>query len=552
MIHVLACLTLAAVVLLEQSSAAPFAGTIAEDISAGQSRRFVAQADAGDFVGGAALVTGVDGTVRFEDANGSSITGARITSFPLGAGRERRVGFIAPEKGTYYVVLTASGTGSGRFSLRAERNSVAVRMRDVVPVAPKVVYPSPRIQELARRVQNGERSAVEDFWREVSGHGPLVEPASERPADQPAFLRSEPPNRDLLVTFLWRQTYETRNVLVSWSDRPDDYYMSHLDGTDVWYKTIRIRRGSRFSYALSPNERADDWLFTARLDPLNPRVFPDDPAITSDRNSVLDTPGAPDDSWVGRQPRMRGSVEEQPFKSAVLGNERLIWIYTPPQYSPARGPYPVLLFIDGDVYVSASWINAPATLDNLINDGRIRPVVACFIRTLSRAADFSVKGDYGKALATELLPLLRSRLAVSASPKDVILAGFSAGATTAARVALNYPQAFGGVLSQSGSFRGRGDSGDDEPNTVSRVYIQSARAPLRFYLETGLYEPYQAASLPFHEMVLDEGNTQGNRHFRDVLRAKGYDVVYRETGTAHEFLHWRATLADGLLALLSR
>ena len=58
------------------------------------------------------------------------------------------------------------------------------------------------------------------------------------------------------------------------------------------------------------------------------------------------------------------------------------------------------------------------------------------------------------------------------------------------------------------------------------------------------------ARLPLDEMVLDETNTAGNRHFRDVLIAKGYDVTFRETGGAHESLHWRATLADGLMTLL--
>jgi enterochelin esterase family protein len=74
---------------------------------------------------------------------------------------------------------------------------------------------------------------------------------------------------------------------------------------------------------------------------------------------------------------------------------------------------------------------------------------------------------------------------------------------------------------------------------------------LRFYLETGLYEPFQSANIPLprYEFALDENHTTANRHFRDVLVAKGYDVTYRETATAHEFLHWRATLADALIAL---
>lgn len=50
--------------------------------------------------------------------------------------------------------------------------------------------------------------------------------------------------------------------------------------------------------------------------------------------------------------------------------------------------------------------------------------------------------------------------------------------------------------------------------------------------------------------LLDETNLTGNRRFRDVLLGKGYDVIYRETGGTHDHLHWRAMLADGLMALL--
>ena len=41
-----------------------------------------------------------------------------------------------------------------------------------------------------------------------------------------------------------------------------------------------------------------------------------------------------------------------------------------------------------------------------------------------------------------------------------------------------------------------------------------------------------------------------NRTFRDLLRAKGYEVSYREFTGAHTYLNWRATFPDGLLALV--
>ncbi len=42
------------------------------------------------------------------------------------------------------------------------------------------------------------------------------------------------------------------------------------------------------------------------------------------------------------------------------------------------------------------------------------------------------------------------------------------------------------------------------------------------------------------------------RHFRDILQAKDYDVDYLEFSGGHDYLCWRGTLADGLLALTGK
>jgi enterochelin esterase family protein len=247
----------------------------------------------------------------------------------------------------------------------------------------------------------------------------------------------------------------------------------------------------------------------------------------------------------------RGVVEQSTFRSGLLKNERDMWIYTPPDFSPAAGPYPLLVLFDGFEYVRPGSIDAPTTLDNLISQRRIRPVVVCFLNSVNRAVDLGYQGAnaLGDAISRELLPRLRSSHAISTVPRDVVIGGFSTGGLAASLIALSHPDVFGNVLVQSGAFRLR-QAGSQEPNSIAQQYAASPKVPLRFYMETGIYENVPSAGLPLHEMALDEGITAGNRHLRDVLLAKGYDVTYRETATAHEQLHWRATLADGLLILL--
>ena len=328
--------------------------------------------------------------------------------------------------------------------------------------------------------------------------------------------------------------------------------MTRLPGTDVWYKTVRLRRGTRLTYQISPNDREADRSLTTQLDPLNSRRDPDDPTYRFRSSSVLDMPGAPDDQWAVQTPIRRGTIEKRTFTSALLKNQSQIWIYTPPEYAPTAGPYPLVILFDGAAYVSSRFLAAPATFDNLINDGRILPAIVCFDpgNRGNAAAGLAGAARYGAALVQELMPMLRSSYAISSNPMGIVIGGFSAGGRAAAQIAFGHPDVFGNVLSQSGAFREH--VGRDEPNTTAQVFLAAPRKPIRFYLEVGLYDNVPGADGPLYQFALDETNLGGNRRLRDVLRAKGYDVTYREIGGSHEFVHWRAMLADGLMALLKR
>ena len=543
-----------------QVAALSFGAATERELRSGETHDYTLAAGAGDVMAGTLEVRRVAAIVEVRDGAGAVIHTDYF--YPNEHPTPRRIGFVTPADGTYRLRIRAfdrfdggpawqpgeprpvAGSITGSYRVLLDRKTVQTRMQDAQAVA-RETYSSPRIQRLAGDVARGSATtAVEAFWREVAGRGPLVEDVPKN-------------DMDVDVTFLWREIYDTRNVLLVWCARSEDCYMSHLANTDVWFKTLRLRRGSRLEYLISPNDRHDDSFATQQLDPSNPRRFPDDPTYRFFAESVLDIPGGPDEHWALRIPSRRGLIEQKKVSSALLKTDRDIWVYTPPGYTPSAGPYPLLLLLDGAAYVSDRFVNAPATLDNLIDEGRIRPVIVCFdpANRGNALAAHGTESTYSQVVARELMPMLRSTYPISTNPADTVIGGYSAGGRAAAEIAFLHPDMFGNVLSQSGSFCDCGQmrsAGSYEPNVNAQAYRDAPTKPIRFYLEVGLYDAVPNADLPVHELVLEESNLMGNRHLRDVLRAKGYEVTYREVGGGHDYVHWRAMLADGLMALLSR
>jgi enterochelin esterase family protein len=109
-------------------------------------------------------------------------------------------------------------------------------------------------------------------------------------------------------------------------------------------------------------------------------------------------------------------------------------------------------------------------------------------------------------------------------------------------VALRRPDLFGAVVSQSGSYWWP-RLADGEPEWLTRRYAEEPLHPLRFYLDVGSWEDGPG---------MDGGPSQVevNRRFRDTLRQRGYPVAYHEYTGGHDYVNWRRTFADGLLAVL--
>ena len=307
-----------------------------------------------------------------------------------------------------------------------------------------------------------------------------------------------------------------------------------------WEREYELPRDVRTLYwfARTPTPSGGDLM----ADPLNPRTHlyardPDDPDDEDLVASVLELADAAPLRWSLRDDTVPcGDVAEHLLASERLGNERRVYLYTPPAYNAARA-YPLVVCFDGYAFQHDAYVPLPTVLDNLIAAGAIRPVVAVLPDSLdheTRMRELVLHEPFVDFVAEELLPWASDRLSFTDDPAQTLVTGSSAGGLAATFCALRRPDRFGLVLSLSGSVQfGLADE-----------FVRSDRLPLRFYLDAGVFEtvPYRALAPTVH----------ANRHLRDVLVAKGYDVTYREFPGAHDYIWWRETVADGLIALLDR
>lgn len=395
----------------------------------------------------------------------------------------------------------------------------------------------PRLHALQRDLEAGSTSALEAFWQEVAKRGtPLIESIQDDA-------------KHSWVSFVWRAPDATATVSLAGRVRGADHLhepMTRMPGTDLLYRTLRMRNDHRTEYRLAFGEGEG----SERRDPLNPhtQVFPaGEDSFHGDTDftvSVLELPDAPPQPWLLPRPGVTpGQLEQHRFRSEIFGNKRILTIYTPAGYQRAGEPYDLVLLFDRWTY--AEVMATPTVLDNLIAARAIRPAVVVMISHIdfpARERELTCNPANAEFLATELTPWVRQQYHVISDPARTVLGGMSAGGLAAAHAALLHPEIFGKVLSQSGAFWWKPEA-EAEWEWLSRQFVASPRVPVTFYLEAGLHEG-------------NPGNPDGpsllgaNRRLRDVLQAKDYPVHYAEFNGPHVFVCWQGSIADGLVALL--
>ena len=391
------------------------------------------------------------------------------------------------------------------------------------------------------------------FWERVAERrAPLVEPDPTSPEHS-------------LVTYVFRDADAGHVVVQPGFGESADNVMDRIPGTAAWHAAYRYRNDVRLQYSFWPNLPPMTFRDTDETKWAQFRAFVRENTPSPDSNaretfvsragegrpddvaSILSLPNAPDQSIIEKRAGVaRGWLEAQQFKSEVMGNERRVWVYTPPGYAPEGRSYPMIVAFDGGA--ALTMMPTHRLLDNLLADGRVAPAIAVFIDNptdTSRAVELPCNEDFARFIETELVPWVRGKYAVSHEASDGYVTGVSYGGLASLWMGYRLAHIFGNVLSQSASlWWGPGYDLEKplplqryEPEWLIEQYAASPRLPLKLWMEVGLMEPLDRMVEP-------------NRRLAAVLADKGYDLTYGEFAAGHDYALWRVTLARALAKML--
>jgi enterochelin esterase family protein len=226
------------------------------------------------------------------------------------------------------------------------------------------------------------------------------------------------------------------------------------------------------------------------------------------------------------------------WNSPRLGNSRQVWVGSTGSQNAAQRPLAILL--DGRFW--AETLPVGPALTRLTREGQLPEAVYLLIDSIDnehRGRELTCNPDFWLAVQQELLPQVREQVAFSEAAATTVVAGQSFGGLAAFYAGLYWPERFGCVLSQSGSYwwprRALSTQADAGGWLVQQLEQGAgATAQLKLYLEAGSREP-----------LID----RANQRLVDVLTERGWPFTYKRVNGGHDALCWRGGLLDGLGSL---
>lgn len=410
----------------------------------------------------------------------------------------------------------------------------------------------------------------EQWWSEVIEIGaPILEENTEHQAE---------------VLFLWRdpqgteQRSTTYQVLIDINGITDHHSyqpesLSRVKGTDVWYWSTLLDKNWHGSYSLIPissenlppafenaQQQRQWWcsVYTKAIaDPLNKlKIFTHKPSLSF---SALHMPHAPKQIAWHKIQQLASSPFLLNWQSLQLGNNRRVWLYQTSEQETrseikSKGnnqsldsSRPLIILLDGQIWAESMPVFA--ALDLLTKQNQLPSAIWLFIDVINstfRQQELPCNRQFWSAVQTELLPLIQHYVQFSDKPEHTVIVGQSYGGLSALYAGLFWPERFGCVVSQSGSFwwpHTEMVNSVTPPDSMKMGWLTQhvikqgkCRHPLKIFQEAGRYEP---------------DILYVNEQMKVALEKAGHCVNYHVFNGGHDVLCWRGGLIEGLCWVLS-
>jgi enterochelin esterase family protein len=306
------------------------------------------------------------------------------------------------------------------------------------------------------------------------------------------------------------------------------------DDKGIWTMTTEPLAPDYYGYSISVDG-------VRSLDPFNHLLVPN--LITP--GNAVHVPGPASLSWETNDVP-HGEIHHHFYKSAVAGDDRDYYVYTPAGYdAAAKKTYPVFYLLHGFSDDASGWTavgHANVIFDNLIAQGKTKPMIVvmplgygtmemirlgwgAWSHTDVRDQNFS---RFREALLTEVMPKVESEYRVTKDRDSRAIAGLSMGGSESLLTGLNNLDKFAWI----GAF----SSGGIPDNFDKDFPGLDAKAN-------------QQLHLLWIACGTEDGLITVNRNLREWLKAKGVQHTDIETPGKHTWMVWRRNLTEfaGLL-----
>jgi enterochelin esterase-like enzyme len=361
----------------------------------------------------------------------------------------------------------------------------------------------------------------------------LLVPAQDKPAQTPppqppAPIVSPEVHTDGSVTFRFR---DPNAAEVKLGREGADLVPMRKDDRGIWSITTPPLAPDYYNYTLVAD--GVDLLDPSNHDPVPNLVY---------LGNVVHVPGPLSLPWeVNDVPH--GVIHHHFYKSAVAGDDRDYYVYTPPDYDPAvKRSYPVLYLLHGYSDDARAWTavgHANVILDNLIAQGKAKPMIVVmplgygtmeFIElgpnawNSSHAAlrDTNFK-KFSEALLTEVMPRVEGEYRITKDRSSRAIAGLSMGGSESLLTGLNDLDKFSWI----GAFSSGGIP-DDFQKDFPALDAKANQQLHLLWIACGT----------------EDRLIKVNRDLREWLKTKGVKVTEIEMPGMHTWMVWRRNLAE--------